>query len=67
MGAAMPTPREVHRGATRVMSLVMIVLGVAIVASTLARGGGPLAIGVLLGGLFVAVGAGRLYLARQAG
>jgi hypothetical protein len=67
MAQAMPTPREVHRGATRVMSAVMVVLGVALVISTVARGGGPLAIGVLLGALFVAVGAGRLYLAREAG
>ncbi len=67
MARAMPTPREVHRGATRVMSAVMVVLGVALVISTVARGGGPLAIGVLLGALFVAVGAGRLYLAREAG
>jgi hypothetical protein len=67
MARAMPTPREVHRGVTRVMSAVMIVLGVALVISTVARGGGPLAIGVLLGALFVAVGAGRLYLAREAG
>jgi hypothetical protein len=66
MGAAMPTPREVHRGATRVMSAIMVVLGVVLVVATLASGGGPLAIGVLLGALFVAVGAGRLYIAREA-
>ena len=32
--------------------------------STIARGGGPLAIGVLLGVLFVAAGAGRIYVNR---
>jgi hypothetical protein len=62
----MPTPRELHRGATRLMSTLMVIIGVALVVSTLARGGGPLAIGVLLGVLFVAAGAGRFYLARGA-
>jgi hypothetical protein len=58
----MPTPRDVHRGATRVLSAVILVVGVALVISTVARGGGPLAIGVVMGVLFAAVGAGRLYL-----
>jgi len=48
------------------MSAVMVLIGVVLVISTLVRGGGPLAIGVLLGLLFVAAGAGRLYLARGA-
>jgi hypothetical protein len=47
------------------MSTVMVLIGIALLASTLARGGGPLAIGVLLGVLFVAAGAGRLYLATR--
>jgi hypothetical protein len=42
----------------------MVLLGVALLASTLARGGGPLAIGVVLGVLFIAAGVGRLYLTR---
>jgi hypothetical protein len=46
------------------MSTLMVLIGIALLASTLARGGGPLAIGVLLGVLFVAAGAGRLYLSR---
>ena len=60
----MPAPREVHRGATRVLSGAMIVIGLAMLVSTFARGGGPLAVGVLFGVLFVAAGAGRLYLTR---
>ena len=60
----MPAPREVHRGATRALSAVMVLIGVALLVSTIARGGGPLALGVLLGVLFVAAGAGRLYLTR---
>jgi hypothetical protein len=46
------------------MSTLMVLIGIALLVSTLARGGGPLAIGVLLGVLFVAAGAGRLYLSR---
>ena len=61
----MPSPRDVHRGATRVLSVLMIVIGVVILVSTIARGGGPLAVGLLLGVLFVAAGAGRLYVERQ--
>jgi hypothetical protein len=48
------------------MSTLMVLIGIALLASTLVRGGGPLAIGVLLGILFVAAGAGRLYLSRGA-
>ena len=46
------------------MSTAMVLIGAALLVSTLARGGGPLAIGVLFGVLFVAAGAARLYLAR---
>lgn len=60
----MPTPRQAHRTATGVLSLAMVVIGVALIVSTLVRGGGPLAVGVLLGVLFCALGAGRLYLQR---
>jgi hypothetical protein len=60
----MPAPREVHRGATRALSAVMVLIGVALLVSTIAQGGGPLALGVLLGVLFVAAGAGRLFLTR---
>lgn len=60
----MPPPREIHRGATQVLSTIMVVLGIAILAVTFARGGGPLATGVILGVLFVLAGVGRLYIAR---
>ena len=60
----MPTPRQVHRGATRALSTALLLIGVALLISTLVRGGGALAIGVLLGVLFIAAGAGRLYLTR---
>jgi hypothetical protein len=60
----MSAPRDLHRGATRVMSVVMFVLGVAILVSTIARGGGPIAVGILLGVMFLAAGAGRLLVER---
>jgi hypothetical protein len=56
-----PEPRDIHRRATLVMSAAMLVLGLAIVVVTLANGGGPLALGILLGALFAAAGGGRLY------
>jgi hypothetical protein len=50
---------------TQVLSAVMVLLGVAIVVRTLAAGGGALAVGILLGVLFVAAGTARLYLERR--
>ena len=47
---------------TKVTSALMIVIGVAILVRTVAAGGGPLALGVILGLLFLAAGAGRLWL-----
>ena len=42
----------------------MVVLGMAMIVSTIIRGGGPLAYGVVVGIAFSLLGAGRLYLAR---
>ncbi len=50
---------------TRVLSALMMVIGVAIIVRTVAAGGGALALGLLLGLLFVAAGAGRLYAERR--
>ena len=43
----------------------MVVLGVGIVVRTIAAGGGPLATGMVLGLLFVAAGAGRIWAERR--
>jgi hypothetical protein len=51
--------------ATRVLSGVMVLLGLAMIARALSAGGGPLATGLLLGLLFVAAGAGRLWAERR--
>ena len=45
--------------------VLMIVLGAAMLARALTGGGGPFALGVILGVLFVAAGAGRLYVERR--
>jgi len=51
--------------ATQALSAAMLVIGVAIIVRTFAAGGGALAFGLLVGLLFVAAGAGRLYVERH--
>jgi hypothetical protein len=53
------------RAPTLVMSGLMILIGLAIIVRTIGAGGGPVAVGVLLGALFVAGGALRLYAERR--
>jgi hypothetical protein len=50
--------------ATRILSALMVLIGLAMIVRAVAGGGGPLAYGVVLGILFVAVGAGRLWVSR---
>jgi len=50
---------------TLVLSGLMVVIGVVLVVRTVAGGGGPVAVGVVMGLLFVAAGAGRLYAERR--
>jgi hypothetical protein len=57
----------VYSQSTKVMSVLLVVIGAAMVVSTVARGGGVLALGVVLGVLFVALGLARLRLARVLG
>jgi hypothetical protein len=54
-----------YRQSIRVLSVLMIAVGVALLASALVRGGGPLTLGVLFGAALVALGVGRLVLARE--
>lgn len=49
---------------SRALSGLLCLLGVVMAVSALARGGGPLALGVVLGVLFAGLGLGRLLLAR---
>jgi hypothetical protein len=52
----------VYRRVSILLSLTLIGLGVTLIVVTLARGGGT--VGIILGPMFVAAGAGRLYVAR---
>lgn len=47
---------------SRGLNALLCVLGVTMVVATLARGGGPLALGVVLGVAFAILGAARLRL-----
>ena len=47
------------------MGVAILLLGVAMVVATIARGGGPLALGVVVGVAFALLGAGRLVLAAR--
>jgi hypothetical protein len=61
----MRAPRDLHRTSTRILSTVLLGLGLGMIVVTVAAGGGPLATGVLVGLLFAAAGAGRLWVASR--
>ena len=63
----MPDPRQLHQRSTHVLSVAMVVIGVALVVRTLTSGGGAIALGVLLGICFAAAGGARLYLQARGG
>ena len=54
-----------YRRAVAVLAVVFVAIGVALLAVTAAEGGGFL--GFLLGGLFIALGVGRLTLLLRGG
>jgi hypothetical protein len=60
-----PPPGEGYQLAVRIFSVTIIGFGLAILIVTLARGGGPLATGILFGLIFVALGSARLYLSLR--
>lgn len=59
--------RGAYGASTAVMSALLLVIGIAMVVSTLARGGGVMALGVVLGTMLALLGAGRLWLALAGG
>lgn len=61
----MPSPERIYQGSVRAFSLVFIALGLLLLVATLVNGGGPLSVGMLLGVAFLAVGAGRLWIASR--
>jgi len=56
--------QRAYMGSTRALSVLLILLGLVLIVSALARGGGVLAVGVLVGACFTLAGAGRLWLLR---
>ncbi|HEX4668722.1 MAG TPA: hypothetical protein VH275_01935 [Solirubrobacterales bacterium] len=49
----------------RGFSLAFVLIGLVVLAVTLANGGGPASVGVLMGIAFVAVGVGRLWIGSR--
>ena len=64
MNKRRPSADEGYQLAVRIFSVTIIGFGVAMLIVTLASGG-PLAVGVLFGLLFIALGSGRLYLSMR--
>ena len=55
----------IYRHAVRGFSAAFVLIGLVVLIVTLANGGGPASVGVLMGVAFVAVGAGRLWIASR--
>lgn len=53
--------RDLHRASAMILSAAMVVIRIAMIAVTFSNGGGPLAVGAILGVLFVLAGGGRLW------
>ncbi|HEY2767271.1 MAG TPA: hypothetical protein VGI76_03390 [Solirubrobacteraceae bacterium] len=61
------TGRQVHRRTAMALSALMLVVGVALVVEAAGGAGGVLSARTLLGVLFLAAGAGRLYIELRRG
>jgi hypothetical protein len=59
--------RRAYATSTVVLNALLLLVGMAMVVSALARGGGVLAFGVVLGAMLAVLGAGRLWLALARG
>jgi hypothetical protein len=55
----------IYRNAVRVFSAAFVLIGLVVLTVTLVNGGGPASVGFLMGIAFVAVGAGRLWIATR--
>jgi hypothetical protein len=55
----------IYRHAVRGFSAAFVLIGLVVLGVTLANGGGPASVGVLMGVAFVAVGAGRLWIGSR--
>jgi hypothetical protein len=56
-----------YRGAVRGFSLLFVAIGAVVLVVTLANGGGPASVGVVMGIAFLAVGVGRLWVSSRMG
>jgi hypothetical protein len=56
--------RDAYTVSQRALGGLLCVVGVAMIVATLTAGGGPLALGFVVGVLFAALGAARVWLAR---
>ncbi len=56
-----------YRAAVRGFSALFVLIGGIVLAVTLASGGGPASVGVLIGIAFLVVGAGRLWVSSKVG
>lgn len=54
-----------YRESSRILGGALCLVGVAMVVATLARGGGALAVGLVVGVAFALLGAGRVVLAAR--
>jgi type IV secretory pathway TrbL component len=59
--------QRAYLASSRLLSATLVVLGVALVVSALARGGGVLAVGVVVGAALAIAGVARLWLMRAVG
>jgi hypothetical protein len=57
--------QRAYIASVRALSFVLILLGLVLIGLALARGGGVLALGVLVGACLALAGAGRLWLMRD--
>jgi len=55
----------VYDRSIRAFSLVYVVIGIVILAMTIARGGGSTSVGMLIGIAFIGVGVGRYLVQRR--
>ncbi|HWY17719.1 MAG TPA: hypothetical protein VNY27_03290 [Solirubrobacteraceae bacterium] len=58
---------QAHRAGTRVLSLLMAAIGVALVVQAVSGHGSVVSPRLLLGALFIAAGAGRMYVEKRRG
>jgi hypothetical protein len=56
--------QRAYLASSRALSMLLVLLGAILIVSALVRGGGALAVGVVVGAALALAGAGRLWLLR---